>query len=55
MDAGGAIFAMFDIGCVTTRFPAKRGQIVRELVAAANTLSHLLAMRADDQNERQRQ
>jgi DNA-binding IclR family transcriptional regulator len=45
--AGGAIFAVSDVGCVTTRLPAKRRQIGRELVAAATTLSHLLTTKAD--------
>jgi len=54
-DGGGAIFAVLDVGCVSKRFPAKRARIIRELVQAANTLSHLLTAKAGDQSERQRQ
>jgi DNA-binding IclR family transcriptional regulator len=50
-DAKGAIFAVLDVGCVTTRFHTKRDRIIQELTAAASTLSHLLATKADDQNE----
>jgi hypothetical protein len=44
-----------DVGCVTTRLPAKRRQIGRELVAAATTLSHLLTTKADDHYESEHQ
>jgi DNA-binding IclR family transcriptional regulator len=54
-DGRGAIFAVLDVGCVSKRFPAKRTRIIRELVAAANTLSHLLTTKADDPYERQQQ
>jgi DNA-binding IclR family transcriptional regulator len=54
-DGRGALFAVLDVGCVSKRFPGKRTRIIRELVAAANTLSHLLTTKADDPYERQHQ
>jgi IclR family pca regulon transcriptional regulator len=48
-DGRGAIFAVLDAGWVSKRFPAKRTRIIREPVAAPNTLSHLLTTKADDQ------
>jgi hypothetical protein len=39
---------VLDVGCVSKRFAAKRARIIRELVAAAKTLSHLLTAKADD-------
>ncbi len=47
-DGRGAIFAALDVGCVSKRFPAKRTRIIRELVAAATTLSHLVTTTAED-------
>lgn len=47
-DITNSIFAVLDVGCVTTRFQAKRTRIIAELKAAAHTLTQLLASKAEN-------
>jgi DNA-binding IclR family transcriptional regulator len=44
----GTVFAVLDVGCVTTRYPTKRDPILRELLVATKTLSQGLASMADE-------
>jgi DNA-binding IclR family transcriptional regulator len=45
--ADGTILAALDIGCVTTRFQAKRERLVPALVEAARSLTQLVAIQVE--------